>query len=194
MNTKRFWLLRAVEGAEVGGSAPQVTANNNEGTGSSNDTGDTGETGSTEEATEGDQGGDDDGKEDPNGRGSKRAVLADLARERDKRQALEDELNKLREATKSNDEASDKVAELTTQVETLLAERHELQVKTVLNDTGLPAEMADRLRGETLDELRKDAESLAKVFNQTAGSDPTQGRGDKPQPKTMADALSAYYN
>lgn len=189
----RFWLLRAIEGAETGGSAPQEAANNdNRDTGSSNDTGDTGDTGSSEGSTEDDQ--DDGDGEDPQGRGSKRAVLADLARERDKRQALEDELNKLREAAKSSDEAADKVAELTTQVETLLAERRELQVKTVLNDTGLPAEMADRLRGETLDDLRTDAESLAKVFNQTAGSDPTQGRGDKPRPQTMTDALSAYYN
>lgn len=186
MMKKRNLLIRAIEGAETGGSSAPANTET------------PAETVAAEQATpaaeSNDAGSVQDGEEDGDGRGSKRAVLADLARERSKRHELESELAKMREENSKNAIATDKVAELAAQLEELQAERRELQIKTVLSETGLPAEMANRLRGNTLDELKADADSLAKVFNASAGSDPTQGRGNSPQPKTMADALAAHYS
>lgn len=184
MMKKRNLLLRAVEGAENGGgSAAPVEANQ------------VTEVTSVENTPAEEVAGDDsEQSEDPDGRGSKRAVLADLARERAKRHELEAELARERENSAKNADANDKVTTLAAQVEELLAERRDLQIKTVLSESGLPAEMATRLRGDTLDDLKADAEALAKVFNASAGSDPTQGRGGTPRPQNMSDALSAYYS
>lgn len=49
--------------------------------------------------------------------------------------------------------------------------------------------MADRVKGDTLEELQADAEEVAKLFRSSGGSDPTQGRGGEPKPTTFLDAL-----
>ena len=79
--TRPLW-IRAIEGANGEGSAPAEP------------------TGETPEETAGgqEQGNPPAEVEDPNGRGSKQSVLADLARERDKRQALEARLAEFEQA------------------------------------------------------------------------------------------------
>lgn len=184
------FFVRAVEGAETGGSAG--TAANSAGTEETN-------TEQTNQSNESGRGGlynkgDDDNDADTNdgdedGRGSKRAVLADLARERKKRHAAEDRIAELEEAVKGHTTSSEQVAKLEEQVNGLIAERRQLHVAKALADNGLPAEMADRVKGDTLEELQADAAEVAKLFRSSGGSDPTQGRGGEPKPTTFYDAL-----
>lgn len=189
MMTTRNLLVRAVEGAENGGGSSVTPAETPAEHNAAESAAVEGETAEAEGSAN-----DAEQSEDPDGRGSKRAVLADLARERAKRHELEAELSRERENSARNADANEKVNTLAAQVEELIAERRDLQIKTVLSESGLPAEMATRLRGDTLEDLKADAESLAKVFNTSAGSDPTQGRGGSPRPQNMTDALSAYYS
>lgn len=187
------FFVRAVEGAETGGSAGtanQTTADtNSEQTNQSTESGRSGLY--NEGGEENDANTDDADNEDSNdeGRGSKRAVLADLARERKRRHAAEDRIAELEEAVKGNSGSSDQIKKLEEQVTGLIAERRKLHVAKALADNGLPAEMADRVKGETLEELQEDAKEIAKLFRSSGGSDPTQGRGGEPKPATFYDAL-----
>lgn len=184
------FFVRAVEGAETGGSADEAAtsadANNNtaEQTNQSNESGRSGLYNKGDDDNDADT---DDGDED--GRGSKRAVLADLARERKKRHAAEDRIAELEEAVKGHATSSEQVTKLEEQVNGLIAERRQLHVAKALADNGLPAEMADRVKGDTLEELQADAAEVAKLFRSSGGSDPTQGRGGEPKPTTFYDAL-----
>ncbi|MCI6205598.1 MAG: DUF4355 domain-containing protein [Corynebacterium glucuronolyticum] len=135
---------------------------------------------------------DDESEENPDARGSKRAVLGDLARERDKRQAAEaerDELKKqldaiaekdmteLEKAQKQRDELQTRLAEL--EKEKADAERKRM-IAGVLKKAGLPAEMAGRLNGDTLEELEADAEALATALGYDRRAvDPSQARTNK---------------
>lgn len=147
-------------------------------------------------------------EENPDGRGSKRAVLGDLARERDKRQAVEaerDELKKqldaiaekdmseLEKAQKQRDELQTRLAEL--EKEKADAERKRM-IAGVLKKTGLPAEMEGRLQGETAEELEADAKKLAEVlgFDRRA-VDPSQARTNKGAiAASLSEALRNHYN
>lgn len=182
------FFVRAVEGAETGGSAG--TANTDADTAADKQTEQSTKSGRSGLYNEGDDDNDaatDDGDED--GRGSKRAVLADLARERKKRHAAEDRIAELEEAVKGHASSSEQITKLEEQVNGLIAERRQLHVAKALADNGLPAEMADRVKGETLEELQEDAKEIAKLFRSSGGSDPTQGRGGEPKPATFFDAL-----
>lgn len=134
-----------------------------------------------------DDAGDDEG--DPNGRGSKRAVLEDLSRERDKRQAVEAQLaevqaklqeferaqmSDVQKAVADRDSALSKVAELEKQ----LAQVHrQAAVKEAVAKYGIPAAMADRLRGSTSEEILADAAEMAKAGGFGAQAlDPSQGK------------------
>lgn len=150
----------------------------------------------------------EDEEENPDGRGSKRAVLGDLARERDKRQAVEaerDELKKqldaiaekdmteLEKAQKQRDELQTRLAEL--EKEKADAERKRM-IAGVLKKAGLPAEMEGRLQGETAEELEADAKKLAEVlgFDRRA-VDPSQARTNKGAiAASLSEALRNHYN
>ena len=184
------FFVRAVEGAETGGSAD--AAANSAGTEDTNaeQTNQSNESGRGGLYNKGDDDNDADTNDgDEDGRGSKRAVLADLARERKKRHAAEDRIAELEEAVKGHTTSSEQVTKLEEQVNGLIAERRQLHVAKALADNGLPAEMADRVKGETLEELQADAAEVAKLFRSSGGSDPTQGRGGEPKPTTFYDAL-----
>lgn len=131
-----------------------------------------------------------DGEHDnPNRRGGHRAVLADLARERDKRQEAEaarDEYKaRLDEIDKANmtelERTQAQLAEANEQVVTLKQtqeqQARQRMVAKVFADVKLPAEMADRLRGETEEELAADAKTLAEAlgFNATRGNNRPNG-------------------
>ncbi|HFG8808092.1 TPA: hypothetical protein ACGIY5_001459 [Corynebacterium striatum] len=124
---------------------------------------------------------DDKKPEDPDGRGSKRAVLEDLARERKKRQSVESERDELAERLKKLEQ------------ENAARERKE-NMKAALAKANLPAEMADRLKGESLEELTEDAEKLAKSLGYDRSAiDPGQGKTKAPKPATLADAIKNHY-
>lgn len=141
-----------------------------------------------------------DDEPDSEGRGSKREVLADLARERDKRQALQEELAALKESQAGGE------AELRAQLEDqrklidgLLAEKAEAarkaDIDAALSAANLPAEMAARLKGDTREELEADAKALAEVLGfDRKPVDPSQGQGSQtPETRSLADALRAHY-
>lgn len=149
----------------------------------------------------------DDG-ENPDARGSKRAVLGDLAKERDKRQAAEaerDELKKQLDAIAEKDmtelEKTQKQRdELQQQLEALQKEKADAErqraVDVALKEAGLPAEMAGRLQGETPEELAADAEKLAKAlgFDRRA-VDPSQAHSNRGgSAASLSEALRNHFN
>lgn len=156
---------------------------------------------------------DSDSNEDPEARGSKNMVLKDLARERDKRQEAEqqrdefkaklDEIERSKmsdheKAVADRDQALARIAELEKQIadEEAASKRREA-VSQALSATKLPAEMADRLRGETAEEIMEDAKALAKTigFDRSA-FDPSQGQNaaGKSQANLLSSALRAHFN
>ena len=122
--------------------------------------------------------------EDPKARGSKAAVLRDLAAERDKRQEAQAQLLEAQ-------------AELKRVAERLAAVEHQQLVRDVVAEVKLPAELAARLVGTTREELVADAKKLAGSlgFDQRP-VDPSQGRssGGLPQAATLTDALAHVYS
>ena len=152
---------------------------------------------------------DDDEEDNPDGRGSKRAVLKGLAEERDKRQAAEaardeykerldaidrEKMTELERAQSDLEKANERIAEL--EAEKTAREREQL-VGKVLSDAKLPAEMADRLRGETQEELAADAKALAAALGfDRKPVDPSQGRGTQraTTPMTLQQATDARLN
>ena len=165
-----------------------------------------GETASATNNTDGDSDSDGDGG-DPNGRGSKTQVLADLAKERDKRQTLDKEnaalkarLAEFERAQMTEQEkiaadlktAQDRVAALEAQI----AEQHrQAAVAKALKTVGLPADLAGRLQGSTPEELAADAKALAAALGELP-VDPSQGQhaGGKPAPRSLTEALRNHYN
>lgn len=153
--------------------------------------------------------GDDEEDDNPDGRGSKRAVLKDLAAERDKRQAAEaardelqerldaidrEKMTELERAQSDLEKANERIAEL--EAAATAREREQL-VSKVLSDAKLPAEMADRLRGETEEELAADAKTLAAALGfDRKPVDPSQGQGTQRAvtPMTLQQATDARLN
>ncbi|ARU45319.1 hypothetical protein [Corynebacterium silvaticum] len=153
------------------------------------------------------------GDEDPEARGSKNMVLKDLARERDKRQEAEQQRDefkaKLDEIERSKmsdhektvadrDQALARIAELEKQIaDGEAASKRREAVAGALAATKLPAEMAERLRGETAEEIMEDAKALAKTigFDRSA-LDPSQGQNaaGKSQTNSLSSALRAHFN
>ncbi|MDU0478383.1 hypothetical protein QVA66_03910 [Staphylococcus chromogenes] len=190
--------LRAVEGAETGGSvAPAAPAT---------DAGQEQAPAAPNEAQQPDQ-----ENEDPKARGSKDAVLADLARERDRRQAAEAK-NKEFEARLKEIERSKM-----TEAERIEAERQEERQKmldkiadydkrfaqmerekTIAEAVAkykLPAAMADRIQGETPEEMLADAAKLAAALGPYTGpADSSAGKGAvAPKPTDLGGAIAAHY-
>ena len=150
--------------------------------------------------------GDGDGG-DPNGRGSKTQVLADLAKERDKRQTLDKEnaalkarLAEFERAQMTEQEktaadlktAQDRVAALEAQI---AEQQRQAAVAEALKTAGLPADLAGRLQGSTPEELVTDAKTLAAALGEPP-VDPSQGQhaGGKPAPRSLTEALRNHYN
>lgn len=146
--------------------------------------------------------------EDPEGRGSKQAVLQDLARERDKRQELEARLKELTDAEEERKRAE--MSELEKAQADLEKERTEREAAqselnkqnqerlrtSIASEMKLPAAMAGRISGGTEEEMRADAKALAEALGPYTGPpDNSQGSGGaKTAPAaTLTDALNAHY-
>ncbi len=94
------------------------------------------------------------------------ALKADLARERKTRQAAEKELEKLRQADRLR----------------------------VASQLGLPVDVADRLRGDTFDELLEDGKTLQKLLKTADEKEKKRppsdgGKGGGEQPKQDVNSL-----
>lgn len=182
--------------AEGAASAPQASGRQREGETASA----TGADADADADSDGDSG-------DPNGRGSKSQVLADLAKERDKRQAFEEENTALRarlaefeRAQMTEQEktaadlktAQDRVAALEAQI---ADQQRQAAVAEALKTAGLPADLARRLQGSTPEELAADAKALAAALGEPP-VDPSQGQhaGGKPAPRSLTEALRNHYN
>lgn len=150
---------------------------------------------------------DSDGDGDPNGRGSKTQVLADLAKERDKRQTLDKEnaalkarLAEFERAQMTEQEktaadlktAQDRVAALEAQI---AEQQHQAAVAEALKTAGLSADLAGRLQGSTPEELVADAKALAAALGEPP-VDPSQGHhaGGRATPRSLTEALRNHYN
>lgn len=122
-------------------------------------------------------------------------MLADLAKERDKRQAFEEEnavlkarLAEFERAQMTEQErtaadlktAQDRVAALEAQI---AEQQHQAAVAEALKTAGLPADPAGRLQSSTPEELAADAKALAAALGEPL-VDPSQGQhaGGKPAP------------
>ena len=167
-----------------------------------------GETASAATGADADADADSDGDGSaPNGRGSKTQVLADLAKERDKRQAFEEEnaalksrLAEFERAQMTEQEktaadlktAQDRVAALEAQI---AEQQRQAAVAEALKTAGLPADLAGRLQGSTPEELAADARALAAALGEPP-IDPSQGQhsGGKMTPRSLTEALRNHYN
>ena len=143
----------------------------------------------------------------PNGRGSKTQVLAELAKERDKRQTLDKEnaalkarLAEFERAQMTEQEktaadlktAQDRVAVLEAQI---AEHQRQAAVAEALKTAGLSANLAGRLQGSTLEELAADAKALAAALGEPP-VDPSQGHhaGGRATPRSLTEALRNHYN
>lgn len=90
------------------------------------------------------------------------------------------------------DDLKGKVANLETQVNTLAGEKAELEKKVkghettsvkmrIAQELGIPSAMAERLAGETEEDIRKDAETMAAVFKTAQGAAPLYNPSVQPQ-------------
>ena len=183
--------------AEGAASTPQTSGRQREG-----------ETASAATGADADADADSDGDGSaPNGRGSKTQVLADLAKERDKRQILDKEnaalkarLAEFERAQMTEQEktaadlktAQDRVAALEAQI---AEQQRQAAVAEALKTAGLPADLAGRLQGSTPEELAADAKALAAALGEPP-VDPSQGHhaGGRATPRSLTDALRNHYN
>lgn len=183
--------------AEGAASAPQTSGRQREG-----------ETASAATGADADADADSDGDGSaPNGRGSKTQVLADLAKERDKRQALDKEnaalkarLAEFERAQMTEQEktaadlktAQDRVAALEAQI---AEQQRQAAVAEALKTAGLSADLAGHIQGSTPEELVADAKALAAALGEPP-VDPSQGRhaSGRATPRSLTEALRNHYN
>lgn len=124
------------------------------------------------------------------GRGGKRQVLEDLAREREKRHELE---GKFKALTAEYEKATAENKDTIGRISALEGELHSQHIESALHQFNLPAVMAQYVTGNTKDEVIESAKELAKNIGSFTGVDPTQGKGTTAKPTTLAEAISAHY-
>lgn len=218
MNVKRPWLryfnaddsgAGGTNAAGTGGAAAGAAAGAGAGTGAgagagtgagTDDTG-AGGTGGPDGGGAGgaDTGGGDDGK------GGKAAVLEDLARERDARQALDTENQSLKselqalkdqgltpeqKAERDAKQTAGRVGDLETENGTLKSSNADLTAENlrlrVAITEGIPANWVDRLRGSTEEEVRADAQSVKQDLRLGSAGEHTAGVGHRGSDHTDA--------
>lgn len=113
----------------------------------------------------------------------------DLKEERARKAALESEEERKRKDAEAagkweevNKQLTDKVQRL--EEEKAALERQQLQAR-VATQTGLPPQLADRLRGESEEEMAADAAAILALMPKPDKT-PAQGNGNNPPPKGKA--------
>lgn len=199
MNVKRPWLrffnaddsgAGGTNAAGTGGAAAGPAAGAGAGTGAGTDGTGAGQTDG------GGAGGADTTGDD--GKGGKAAVLADLAKERDARQALDTENQSLKtelqalkdqgltpeqKAERDAQQTAGRVGDLETENGTLKSSNADLTAENlrlrVAMDVGIPANWVDRLRGLTEEEIRADAQSVKQDLRLGSSGEHTAGVGHR---------------
>lgn len=177
MNRNRPWLRYIVEpdgtpsGEASGGSGPAGGARGGDGT--------------TDKGESRDK---DSGDDDGAGKGSKQAVLADLAAERDKRQQLQSELDQLKrqiddaklndtqKLERDRDESQKRVGELETDNTALKLANQRLLIAI---EERVPADWVARIQGATPEEMREDAKKIKASLRDDSERDYTPGAGHR---------------
>ena len=202
MNVKRPWLryfnaddsgAGGANGADAGGGSTSAGTGTEGGAGAEGEGAGGTDAGGTDGAGAGgaDTGGDD-------GKGGKAAVLADLAKERDARQALDTENQSLKselQALKDKDltpeqkaerdaqQTVGRVGELETENGTLKSTNSDLTAENlrlrVAITEGIPATWVDRLRGATEEEMRADAQVVKESLRLDGPEEYTAGVGHR---------------
>lgn len=191
--------IRAIEGTDGNGAASAPTEAQHSGE----------STGQADDVRQGDQ--DDappaEGEENPDGRGSKSAVLADLARERDKRQALEAKLAEFEQAEQERKRSEmTEIERLQADLEASRKAEEDARAEIAKRDLDaerariaaefkIPAAMAGRIAGATPEEMRDDAKALAEAIGPYTGpADKSAGRGGgQATPTSLEAAIAAKY-
>jgi ElaB/YqjD/DUF883 family membrane-anchored ribosome-binding protein len=112
-----------------------------------------------------------------------------LNSERDARRKAETELTKLRKRLEDSENTGkselqkiqDRVDELQRDAD---AAKKKAVVMQVIAETGLPADLADRLQGDDLETVRADAEKLVKYVASSSPATPTAGGARTPASQT----------
>lgn len=119
------------------------------------------------------------------------------ALKRDFEGKLSDANAKLKEAQEKLDPLNQSIAELTTRAKTA---EGKLLKQSIASAKGLPLELADRLIGESKEDLEKDAETMAGFLKPTSAPpmyshEPYQqnGQGQSAKDGAMAAALSSVF-
>lgn len=191
--------VRAVEGADENGAAGATTSEQQTGesTGQADEVWQGGQDGTSPAETE----------ENPDGRGSKSAVLADLARERDKRQALEARLAEFEQAEEQRKRSEmTEIERLQADLEAARKAEEDARAEIAKRDLDaerariaaefkIPAAMAGRIAGATPEEMREDAKALAEAIGPYTGpADKSAGRGGgQGTPTSLEAAIAAKY-
>ena len=193
--TMRMMLLRAIEGAETGGSAGTQSTNENAQNGA--DSGE-GKGGDSEQSGS--------GTNDIDVDKIRHDLSAEWSGRVDSEKARADELQKkLDEYEKSKMSEEERAAvaeqEWKARVDKLMAENAEMKLKhecgQLCKEFKIPDAMAHRIMGETPEERRADAEALSKALGfDRAPQDPTQGKGGDAaaKPRSFAEAIARNMN
>lgn len=195
-----FW-IRAIEGTQAGaGAAPggETPPPSSGPAAEETSGGQTPPPGNDPEANAEDKTDEGTQEEDPKARGSKESVLADLARERDKRQALEAKVAEFERAQMTEAEKAEadrkQLEEKYAAATAKIAEYERKQALAEISaEFNIPAAMAGRIQGATPEEMRADAKALADSLGPYTGpSDPSAGQGGgKPALAASLDAAIA---
>ena len=193
--TMRMMLLRAIEGAETGGSAGVQSTHENVQNGA--DSGE-GKGGDSEQSGS--------GTNDIDVDKIRHDLSAEWSGRVDAEKARADELQKKLdeyEKSKMSEEERAEVAEQEwkARVDKLMAENAEMKLKhergELCKEFKIPDAMAHRIMGETPEERRADAEALSKALGfDRAPQDPTQGKGGDAaaKPRSFAEAIARNMN
>ena len=197
----RPWLRFIVEPSDNTGGAQQPAPGDDQNSGSEDhsgeDSGPDPPAGGDDAGDQDDQdGGDADGSGD--GADDAAAALAKVTAERDEALAkiAAHEREQMTEAEKvaaDRDAAVKRADEAEAKVAALNRAKLVADAAAAAN---LPASMADRLRGETPEELAADAKALAESIGyDRRAADPSQGKGSagNHSPRSLSDAFSAHY-
>lgn len=115
--------------------------------------------------------------------------------------AVRSRLQREREKYADYDDLKGKVTALETQVSNLTGEKEALEKKVkghetnsvkmrIAQELGIPNAMAERLAGESEDDIRKDAEAMAVIFKTAQGAAPLYNPNTQP-PANNKDAAMA---
>lgn len=132
---------------------------------------------------------------DDGGDGSKRAILADLMKERERRREMEARLKQIEDANLSELERAQREANEAR--ETLATIQRENDRNRVALEKGVPSDLIEFITGDTAEDMAAKADLLLSRLGSnpsTPKPDRTQGASGKEPRKTTADQFADFFN